>query len=303
MLFVKNLIRLSLIIAAALLMNYGCTINYLQESEAEGPPIRNLIKITQEPEQGRIDLRGTVSVNTQHTHSDKIDGHTMVDGDGRYRVEPVAGKDYFIEYEGVNTKPFTGENFTWRLPDWQGKAELDFSIFDNVSFTAGASVSSVSDNTFLGTSMGMAFKTATDDWGMRLDFGMVFQQIHFAATYINTTSFFSGGKRTVYIVTDEETDWQRDFTFATTVNTLEKRALVNYFFHYAFGMQSFFDFEGQYGNRYELTQFYHSLSLGVYKDISEKFRILLGVRGTQYSDDQLEIFIPDVFLQYDLRIF
>lgn len=297
-----SLSRILLLFIIPFILYQGCAINYLQETTADGPPIRNLVKITHEPEQGQINLRGAVSINSTHTHQEKLDGHTLVDENGVYRIEPVSGKNYYYEYEGINTLSFTGDNFTWKIPDWQAKAEVDFSIFDHVSFLAGASVSSLGDETYLGTLMGMAFKTKTRDWGLRIDFGVNFQQMHYTAQYMNTTSTFSAGRRKVYITSVDETEWQRDLTFGLTANTFAKRAFVNYFFNYSFGLQTFFDFTSEFDNHYELTQFYHSLALGVYKDISDKFRIMLGIRGTQYSDDDLQLLIPDVFLQYDLRL-
>ena len=97
-------------IVVLILLTAACGTTNIQsvnvKSLVPSPPVR----ITENREDHLIDLHMNISLNTKSKLEGNIGGHSQVNGDGIYEVEPVPNEDYFLEHKNKNYYDFSGSN-------------------------------------------------------------------------------------------------------------------------------------------------------------------------------------------------
>ena len=126
------------------------------------------------------------------------------------------------------------------------------------------------------------------------------------AKYIETEEYFIPGKnyREVYFYSLKEKNEYINLSLSLTFNTRKNEWLINYFFNYTWGWQTLYDLESSlHVKEFNYDEAYHSIALGIYKNIFDTGRLIGGIRFTKYTDDKGRLFIPDAFIQYDIKLF
>lgn len=292
---------------------FGCTptVSNFQEAEVFGPHINNTVKITQEKERGDLDLNLNFSINNVSKISSSIDGHTKVNSNNTYQLEPVAGEDYFLERANVNIYDFEGENLTWDLPKFHGLLNIDLALSNHFAVTGGVSYSKYNSENFWGNNFGLAFFDYSNDWSYRFDGNVCFQEMRFNSYYVTAEDKNLSGNETrrVYLKKDTKKEQYGDFSFMFSINSNKESWPVNVFFSYKLGSQTFYEtsidkilFDSRIGD-FEYEESYQAFSLGIYQNVFDSGRIIIGYKYTIYNDKKDNFSIPQGFIQYDFSLF
>jgi len=313
----KEIILLALVLS---FLSVGCTVTTttpkLQNAEQFAAVNNNSIKITKDEAAGDFIVRLNVTKNRDKIMSTKIDGHTMVNENGIYEVEPVEGEDYFIETAGVNTNEFSGNNFHWKVPELQANFEIEVNVTSNFSVYGGTTFASVDQVDLNNFNFGLGFFREENDWAIRFDLSAAYynSRTDFEYVRVEDKPFTEDATRRVYFFDESITEKFFDLNFGLTVNTRNPDWIINGFLNYNFGQHSLFDYEttpvtfydwlkSSEGKRFELEEIYHTLSLGLYKEIESLGSLIGGVRFTKFTDAEGKLFHPNYFLQFDFHLF
>ena len=307
----RFLILLTLLSA---LFYFGCTptVSNFQEAEVFGPHINNSVKITEEKERGDLDLNLNFSINNVSKISSSLDGHTKVNSNNIYELEPVAGEDYFLERANINIYEFEGENLTWELPKVHGLVNIDLALSNHFAVTGGVSYSKYNSENFWGNNFGVAFFDYSNDWSYRFDWNVSFQEMRFNSFYVTAEDKELSGNETrrVYLKMDTKKEQYGDFSFMLSINSNKENWPINVFFSYKLGSQTFYEtsidnilFNGRRIGDFEYEESYQAFSLGIYQNVFDAGRIIIGYKYTIYNDKKDNFSIPQAFIQYDFRIF
>lgn len=289
----------------------------LQRADIKTALIRNSVKITEDREVYDLEIRA----NLINNYNNKIlatnsGGHSFVNAAGEYELEPVEGKEFFKEVAGKNTFEFTGDNFFWTQPDLNGMLEIDFVIGRGLTLNAGVNFASLQGEHFVGQHIGLGFFKAGENWSFRTDIGFRFQQARIDALHVVTENKASNQDRYVFFYNETIKETHMNFNTGISVNSKNPDWFVNYFFGYSLGWQTFYDYRPQVkkipsgfpdfhnvNTAFSYTETFHSFHTGIYKNIFEDTRIIAGMRFTQFTDSNGNLFLPDIFMQLDLRMF
>ncbi len=313
--FLKQIILGAFIFIAYLITGCSSSDAYLQSMNVETNPIRHSIRITENRQKNDIIIKPFFSFNNNKTLKTNSEQHTNVNDAGIYEVQKINGQNYFSETGGINTNDFTGENLFWSLPDWQGGADIDFAASNSFALTGGFNLSKINERYLMDENIGIAFFKESESWAWRFDVNLKYTET--ANTYqfalVESKDITSGETRKVYLVDDNTKDNFWNFAFLYTINSRRRDWPLNYFFNFGIGWQKFYDLNvdkeslnisGSYSNNdlnYNLN--YLSFAAGIYKNIFDNGRLVLGIRFTKYNDKEGKLFIPDMIVQYDFVLF
>ena len=297
----------------------GCSVSTttpkLQTVDQYGGPTRNTIKITKEEEAGDVNVRVNVSMNRDKTLNTVLDGHTLVNQAGLFEVEPMDGESYFIERAGVNILDFQGETFRWHVPEIQTNFEVEVNLSSNVSLYGGTSFSSTGKYDLNSFNFGLGFFREEGNWGIRFDVAGSVNQMTSEIEYVRIEDKEISGDETRRVYFFSESDKQKftNLNLGLTINTKNPDWIVNGFFNYTMGHEDFFDFTASpvtfydwlrsSNSHFQYDETYHSISLGVYKDISTLGKIIAGVGFNKYTDEEGKLFTANYFMQFDFDLF
>ncbi|KUG25024.1 hypothetical protein ASZ90_005162 [hydrocarbon metagenome] len=312
-------IILTLIIAISVLF-IGCTVTTttpkLQNAEQFGAVNNNTIKITNHESAGDFSVRLNVTKNLDRILSTKIEGHTMVNKNGIYEVKPIEGEDYFIETAGVNTEEFSGNNLHWNIPEFQTNFEVEVNVTPNFSLYGGTTFADIDQIDLNNFNFGLGFFREENNWAVRLDIAGAYYETETHIDYVRVEDkpFTGDAERRVFFFNESRKENFFDLNLGVTINSKNPEWFINGFINYTFGQQSFFDIEptsvtfydwlkSSEGKRFELDETYHTLSLGLYKEIESLGYLFGGVRFNKYTDSEDKLFAPNYFLQFDFQLF
>lgn len=309
---------ISVMILSIILLT-GCsttnTIPYLQSVEQNGAPMRNTIKITKNEKENDITLRASVIFNRDKQVDSYVKGHSPVNEFGEFETQPVQGEDYQLEYANVNENDFEGNNFHWILPDFESHVEMEYNISSHVSFYGGVAFAESKELSFLNYNFGGGFFREEENWAIRLDIASAFEEMIADAEYIlvENVKLNDDNSRKVYFFNTRSKHTYLNINVGVTINTKYQDWFVNGFLNYTTGRQSFYNIAIKdtyydeklisYDDNFENSDSYHSISLGLYKEIDNLGKLIGGARFTKYTDSKGRLFIPDYFLQFDLELF
>ncbi len=295
----------------------GCTSNeaYLQSMNVETNPIRHSIRITENREKNDVIIRPYFSLDNNKMLKTNNDQHTKVDASGVYVVEENIGQNYMTENGGINTFDFNGENLFWRIPNWQGGIDIDFAASNSFALTGGFNLSNINERYLMDENIGIAFFKESESWAWRFDANLKYTEAanHYQFALVESKFISSGESRKVYLINEENKNDFWNFAFLYTVNSRRRDWPLNYFFNFGIGWQTFYDLNidtkswylsGTYSKNdlsYNLN--YLTFTAGLYKNVSENGRFVLGIRFTKYNDRDGRLFIPDMIFQYDIILF
>ena len=313
--FSKLICLASFIFIINLFISCSSSDAYLQNMNVEANPILQSIRITENRKKNDIIVKPYLSFNNNKTLKTNNDQHTYVNNAGEFEIHKINGQDYYNESGGINTYEYNGENLFWNLPDWQGGMDVDFAASNYFALTGGFNLSKINERYLMDENIGIAFFKESESWAWRFDANLKYTEV--ANTYqfalVESKSISSGETRRVYLVNDKTKDNFWNFAFLYTVNSRRRDWPLNYFFNFGIGWQTFYDLNvdteslhllGSYSNNdlnYNLN--YFSFSTGIYKNIYDNGRLILGVRFTKYNDKDGRFFIPDMIVQYDFVLF
>ena len=320
---------LTLIITAVIIFfNFiGCTtINqtlYLQNIEVSGP-LNNLpLNITTNQKQGSFTISPRFSINDNKQLSGRIEQHSYVDNQGVYRIDTVLsnGTRYYKESAGKNVNEYKGDNLVWKLPSFLAAVNIDYSAGNHIALNLGLNYSVQDQQSYVGGSAGIGFFSEKGSSAFRFDAGVMWQSLSYVASTVvvtEETSFWGSSSNTTvnfFKDKDKSTNWNPYVSL--TFNTSSKTAPLNFFLNLGYFGQTLFSFEPSAPNREyypfginvitsdqrgESTTTFLNLSSGVFIDMTETSKIILGVRllkETQIEEPSKSLFVLPV-LQFDM---
>ncbi len=320
--------KLSALITLIFINFIGCTtVNqtlYLQNIEVTGPMNNPPLNITTGQKQGSFTISSRFSINDNKQISGRIEKHSYVDPQGIYRVDTIFNNDgtrYYKE-SNLNSREFNGNNLKWNLPGFSAAVNMDYSAGDHIALNLGLNYSVQNQNDFLGGSAGLGFFTENEGSAFRFDAGIMWQSLSYEAfTVIITekTPLFGSSSTTIDFFRDRNKSTNWNPYASLTFNTSSKAAPLNFFLNLGYFSQTLFDFEPSNPNpefypfgltvirndqRGESTTSFLNLSTGVFINMTEKSRIILGVRlmkETQIEETSKSLFVLPV-LQFDMNL-
>ncbi len=313
--FLKQIIFAVLIFAANIFTSCTSSDAYLQSMNVETNPIRHSIRITENRQKNDIVLSPYFSFNNSKTLKTNNEQHTNVNETGEYILQTVADQNYFTETGGINTQDFTGQNLFWNLPNWQGGVDLDFAVSNSFALTGGFNISNINERYLMDENVGIAFFKESESWAWRFDANLKYTEAAnlYQFALVESKQISSGETRRVYLVNDKTKNNFWNLALLYTVNSRRVDWPLNYFFNFGIGWQTFYDLNidtkswnlfGSYSKNdlsYNLN--YLSFAAGIYKNIFDNGRLVLGIRFTKYNDSDGRLFIPDMIVQYDFVLF
>ncbi len=298
--------------AITFLIFSGCTstVSNLQEVNVTAMPNRTAVKITENRKPQSFEIRANASFNNSKLYETKGEGHTDVNENGIFEVDPVQNENYFLERAGVNNFEFDDYNVKWSIPRWQGNLELDFKVNDNLVLNGGIHYSELNGKSYWGENLGIAFLDESEKYGYRFDLFGRYNQVSLDALAVVSEREFSNGTRKVYFSQKQFDEDYFNLGMMFTLNTKNRDWFINYFFSYSLAWQTLynlniddFNIASSESSTFDYMESYHTITAGVYKTLFEGGRLVLGARLMKYSDSKNNFTMPDFFIQYDFILF
>ncbi len=292
------------------MLTAGCAVTNLQQVEVNTPAVQQPVRITDNPTKGDLTARGFFSYTQDQEVHTRIREHTSVNADGVYEVEELSGNRY-LERAGVNVYPFKGNNFDWNVPGWQAGIELELPASETMAITGGLNFAESNTSVQLNQQLGLGFFFDADSWAYRFDFNLAFQQSRYNMLAVRGRDQVGriDQDRQVTFIQIEDSDRYANPSFGVTFNSKYSNRPVNYFFNYTLGRQTFYDVKedflfdgGSYGADFRYSEAYNTIAAGIYTNVSRYGRMVLGFRWTKFMDEQDQIALFKLFVQYDVRM-
>ena len=306
----------------------GCTTIeqtiYLQKIDITGPMDNPPLNITTERKQGSFTISPRFTINDNKQINGKIEKHSYVDNQGIYRVDTLFNNDgsrYYKE-SNLNSQEFNGNNLKWNLPSYSAAVNMDYAVGNHVALNMGLNYSVQNQDDFLGGNAGIGFFSEKDGSAFRFDAGIMWQSLSYEAWTVVITEekpLFGSASTTVDFFKDRNKSTNWNPYASLTFNTSSKNTPLNFFINLGYFSQTLFDFEPSSPNpeyyplgitvirndqRGESTTSFLNLSTGVFINMTEKSRVILGVRlmkETQIDQTSKSLFVLPV-LQFDMSL-
>ena len=304
-----------LISIAIFLSSCSSYMTQLQDVEMESMPNKSSIKITKDEEAGQFVVRGNFAFNRKNKVNTLLEGHSLVNEQGIYELESVDGEAYFIERAGVNVYPFEGDNLRWNLPDIETQFEFEYNFSKNSAIFGGTKFAESSNRSLFSYNLGLGFFREEDTWAIRFDMGAIMNQSIVKYEYVaaEDIELTDDNTRKVFLYSNEDKGSYFNPYFSLTINTRRSDWPANGFFSYILGWQNFYGISTEYSNiqeffsietvDYSFDENYNTLAGGLFTDLPEIGRLILGARYTNYTDDKDDLSFTDFFMQFDFAIF
>ena len=319
--------KLSLLVAAIIINFVGCTtINqtlYLQNIEVSGPMNNPPLNITADQKQGSFTFSTRFSVNDNKQLSGRIEKHTNVDVGGIYRIDTVFNGDgsrYYKE-SNKNFNEYKGKNLEWNLPNFLAAVNVDYAAGNHIALNLGLNYSVQNQSSYTGGNAGIGFFSEKEGSAFRLDAGVMWQSLSYEASTVmitEETPLFGSSSTTISFFKDRNKSTNWNPYVSLTFNTSSKDAPLNFFLNLGYFGQTLFNFEPSDPNpeyyplgitvirndqRGESTASFLNLSSGIFINMTENSKIVLGVRllkETQIEETSKSLFVLPV-LQLDMN--
>ena len=317
-----------------LLLLISCTTTnqtlYLQEIEISGPINQAPIHITDSIETPSVFISPRFSVNTQKEFTASTGGHSMVNTNGVFQVDTSFFGDGTVKYTeapGKNIHQFEDQNLNWNVSTFTAGIDFDFMLTRNFALFGGVNYSSQQSGGVWGGNAGLGLFGNGKNVSFRFDAGVHIQTMKYDAytvADVQTESTFGGSDEYVVFYHDIDKSTYFDPFINFTINSFNRDWLLNFFINAGYSIQSLYDFGPQTPD----TRYYNFLFLfptgvvttqdfrgtntagffnftpGIYFNLSENSRVLLGVRfyfETQLENPSTSTFILPM-LQADFRL-
>ena len=299
---------------AGLVITQGCTITNIQQVDINAAPLQQTVRITEQPGSGELFARGFVLSNLEDPLQTQIEGHTDVNQNGVFEVEEHDSPYRFLERDGVNVRPFRGDNFTWNVPQFQGGLELEWQPAPALALYGGVGFSEIDEQTQISQNAGLGLLFGSETVAARLDLGVLFYQSRYRIVAVqgHEEPFRGGGTRVIELFELENKDQYNNATLGFTLNSRHTDRPINYFFNYTVGRQTFYDVRDEFffiesGQQrqfdYRYSESYNAFAAGLFASMRNSNRFVLGARWTKYNDEKDQVSFFNFFAQYDIRLF
>jgi hypothetical protein len=313
-----------------LLFSAGCgkvveTI-YLQNIKLNGQIPNTPVRLTDSlSRQKDVVISPHFSFNSSTNVNGRVEEHTSVDQGGKYRVDTARNSDGRWSYtpSKENKYSFNGQNLFWEIPQYSVGFDLDVRLSKSFALALGLTHSSDSKNSYLGGTAGFGLFGIEGNHGLRLDAGIVWQNLKYdAATVVVTeyTSYFSSDKETyVSFYRDKGSSSHINFYSSLTYNSAYTDLPLNFFLKLGFFTQTLVNFEPDKPDeehypfllydvyridaRGESMATYAEINPGIFLNLSENSRVIVGTRIlylTGLEDASKTTFITPM-MQFDIR--
>jgi hypothetical protein len=271
---------------------------YLQDIEVKGPISQPPLHITNGQKAGTVSFSPKVFINNKKSVSAQVEGHTKVNSQGFYQVDTVYNNDgtwYYTE-SNVNNFTFNGDNLTWNLPDAAMGIDLDICVSNHFAISGGFNYVVQRQKSLIGGSVGLGFYTEKEGNSTRFDAGIIWQSMSYDASSVVVTARSLSGTSsgTVDFFRDRDTENTINFFASLTYNTAFENLPVNFFISAGYFSQTIVGYEPRSTDvdfhpitnttvikedlRGEATAGFLNVTPGIYKDITDWSRVILGVR-------------------------
>ncbi len=283
----------------------------LQEVDLIAPAIKNSVKLVDAVDSAKLDLNFNFFVNNKSQHETNLSGHTKVNGNNFYELEPVAGEEYFLEHKNVNIYNFKGNNLTWTIPSFSGSINMDFKSSKFVIVTLGADYSKYKTKEFYGFNLGLAFYHNFKNLGLRFDTFIKNHAAFYNLKYINAEEY-KNNVRKVFVIEKSQKDNNYNIGYMLSMNTTFSDWFVNMFVNYSFGWHTFYSVAPDNNNillhdeisgEFKLSNYYSSFSIGLYQDAPAFGRIILGYNIINFNRGNKNFLLPGFIFQIDFNLF
>lgn len=321
-------IIISMIVSVLIVFISGCTTVktlYLQDVEVTGPINQSPLHITDSTETPSVTLSMRFSYYPEKEIKAKTDGTPMVNSQGFYQVDTTYNGDGTITYTktpGVNRYPYPGQNLTWNFAIVTAALDFDFKLTHNFALFAGFNYAGGNNKSLWGGTGGLGFFGVNKGIAFRLDMGL---QIHsmaydaFTIAEVKETSFWGSTEEYVLFYHDIDKSTHFDPFVNFTFNTAKRDWIINVFLNAGYSIQTLLDFEPStydylwypfppfiFGEtissdfRGETTAGYVHFTPGVYFNLTDQSRIVLGVRF--FYESQLEDATKNFFIMPMMQV-
>lgn len=300
----KKNIYLSIVFILYLYLT-GCTTIktlYLQNVEVKAPINQSPVHITDSTETPSVSVSMRFSYNPKKEIKARTEGTPKVNQMGVYQVDTIYHSDDAISYQknSNNRYAYKGQNLTWNFASVNAAIDFDLKLSKNFALFGGLNYASGNKKTLWGGTGGIGLFGFKNGFGYRLDAGFHIQNISFDAhtiAEVSSTSFWGDSYEYVMFYHDIDEKVYFDPFINLTLNSAKKNWILNFFLNAGYSVQSLLDFEPQsidydwfffppfifnenITNDYrgETTGSFIHFTPGVYFNINEYSRILLGVR-------------------------
>ncbi len=290
----------------------GCASQsvYLQQISVDGPQVQAPLFITNDNKPGEIRVTPRIGINLGQRLAGRALGHSKVNADGIYKVDTVNtnGTIQYFEPDGVNSKTFEGNNFSWLPTKVSASVAVEYVAAKSIAFVGGLSYGANSPENYWGGEAGVGFFFESRHFGVRIDLGAHFSTNRYAVDYVVTDSPFTFETRRKQVAFYHEEGKKSHVTSyaAFTVNTKVPGWPVQAFTQMTINRQTLVSLTQKAAFSDESTVLesvsYFIVTPGLYVDLTPKSRVLLGV----HLRDETELLTADPgvlltpFLQFEL---
>lgn len=274
----------------------------VQRASVVGSPRLSVVKITNQNTPNRFHFNLQYSQAFDDSIKMNVGGHTKVNESGIFEVQPVPGEEYFYSDPKVNRYNFKAKNIFWKIPQSHFLFEAE-KTFDNLSLGIGFNISTGNYSKFYSNNFRIGVFENYELFGWRIDLLIHRNQLLYDIDYITYLSDYQKLERVIFhSATENKTEWNHELSFS--INTSKSDWLLNYFFTLNFGNQGLYNLLDEEGDLsgLEYQDQFRNVLFGVYKQIDEKHRIILGLRINSHHEIGNEVIIPGFILQYDFSI-
>jgi len=324
-----NLIfNINFIIIVAVLL-YGCTTQetvktttiYLQEIELSGPINQSPIHISDSSETPSITFSPRFSYSVQNSVEGKIEGHTLVNGNGVFEIDTVFNPNgtinHYEEVQGANRYQYKGNNLQWNIPSVTAGIDIDLKLSRNFALFGGVNYTNNNNKSLWGGNFGLGvYGASKKGMAFRLDAGAHVQSISYDAYTIESVEITGPSATDEYVIFYHDVDESTNLNpfIILTINSCYPDWIFNFFVNAGYSCQTLADFEPKepdenyydeldpfysyreivYDLRGESTIGFFHLTPGLIFNFGEYTRLLVGTRFyfiTELNEASSSLFI------------
>ena len=277
---------------------------YLQDVEVKGPMNPPPIRITKDKSAGTFTISPRLTLNK----------YSEITGSIGTRKYVSASQDSIFRSKT--------DNLLWKIPQVSFGFDLDIAVSNSFAIAGGLNYSVIDQTKLIGGSAGIAFFKEKNGSAIRFDAGILVQELYYdAKTVVETTTepIWGSPSTSVYYYRDKDKNADIDLYAMLTYNSAIQNFPFNFFLNIAYFSQTILDFNPSTTTdisyllvfsekttedaRGEASSAYLSATPGIFIDMSEWSRIILGARfmydiGLDNTSDDLYL-LP--VLQLDMH--
>ena len=231
---------------------------YVQDVEVKGPINQPPIRVT-----GKDSASFTISpkffINSNKSYNGLVEGHTQVNSEGIFEVDTITSGNSvtYQEAAGSNNYEFEGENLHWVTPDYFVGLDIDIALSRKIALSGGFSMSGKDKTNLYGYRVGLGFYSASDNFGVRFDGGLIWQKYSYNAASVVIRDDGSAD-REVFFFGDKGSSTNLNHYLSLTLNTIYNDLPLNFLVNFGYSGQSLIDYEpNHYDDEYYLFDPYY----------------------------------------------